>query len=60
MRGRRGHALGSLCESNTLMESDSGQGAKQLGLREQRYTIRYPFAADAEMLELQSGTRGVA
>src|SRR5258707_8746675 len=47
----------SLGESNTFMESDSGKGAKQPGLREQRYTIRYPFAADAEMLELQSGTR---
>jgi hypothetical protein len=57
VRGRRGHALGSLCESNTLMESDNSKGAKQPGLREQRYTIRYPFAADAEMLELQSGNR---
>lgn len=46
-----------LKRSNTLMESDSGKDAKQPGLREQRYTIRYPFAADAEMLELQSGTR---
>src|SRR5260370_41673274 len=39
------------------MESDSGEDAKQPGLREQRYAIRYPFAADAEMLELQSGIR---
>jgi c-di-GMP-binding flagellar brake protein YcgR len=39
------------------MESDSGKNAKRSGLREQRYTIRYPFAADAEMLELESGTR---
>lgn len=39
------------------MESDSGKDAKRPGLREQRYTIRYPFAADAEMLELESGTR---
>lgn len=46
-----------LKRSNTLMGSDSGKDAKQPGLREQRYTIRYPFAADAEMLELQSGTR---
>src|SRR5260221_11544440 len=35
---------GSLGESNTFMESDSGEGAKQPGLREQRYTARYPFA----------------
>ena len=40
-----------LKSSNTLMESDSGKDAKH------RYTMRYPFAADAEMLELQSGTR---
>jgi hypothetical protein len=39
------------------MESDSGKDAKRPGLRQQRYTIRYPFAADAEMLELKSGTR---
>ena len=39
------------------MESDNGKDVKQPGLREQRYTIRHPVAADAEMLELQSGTR---
>lgn len=44
-------------ESYTFMESNSGKGAQRPGLREQRYTIRYPFAADAEMLELKSGTR---
>jgi hypothetical protein len=45
------------CESHKFMESDSGKDAKRHGLREQRYTIRYPFPADAEMLELESGTR---
>jgi c-di-GMP-binding flagellar brake protein YcgR len=45
------------CESHTFMESDSGKDAKRPGLHQQRYTIRYPFAADAEMLELESGTR---
>lgn len=39
------------------MESDSGKPAKESGLRERRYAIRYPFAADAEMLELESGSR---
>jgi hypothetical protein len=39
------------------MESDSGKPAKGPGLCERRYVIRYPFAADAEMLELESGTR---
>jgi len=39
------------------MESDSGKPAKESGLRERRYATRYPFAADAEMLELESGTR---
>jgi PilZ domain len=39
------------------MESDSGKPAKESGLRERRYAIRHPFAADAEMLELKSGSR---
>jgi c-di-GMP-binding flagellar brake protein YcgR len=39
------------------MESDGGKRAKESGVRNRRYSIRYPFAADAEMLELQSGSR---
>jgi c-di-GMP-binding flagellar brake protein YcgR len=39
------------------MESDSGKGVKESGLRDRRYSIRYPFATDADMLELESGTR---
>jgi hypothetical protein len=39
------------------MESDSGRRAKESGERDRRYSIRYPFAADAEMLELESGSR---
>ena len=39
------------------MESDSGKPAKESGLRERCYAIRCPFAADAETLELESGTR---
>ena len=41
----------------THMESDSGKRAKESGVRDRRYSIRYPFAADAEMLELESGSR---
>jgi len=39
------------------VESDSGKRTKESGVRNRRYSIRYPFAADAEMLELQSGSR---
>jgi hypothetical protein len=39
------------------MESDRGKPVKESGLRERRYAIRQPFAADAEMLELESGSR---
>ena len=39
------------------MESDGGKRPKESGVRNRRYSIRYPFAADAEMLELQSGSR---
>jgi hypothetical protein len=42
---------------DTRMESDSGNRAKEPGVRDRRYSIRYPFAAEAEMLELESGTR---
>ncbi len=39
------------------MESERGKRAKESGVRDRRYSIRYPFAAEAEMLELESGTR---
>jgi len=42
---------------DTYMESDSGKGAKESGVRDRRYSIRYPFAANVEMLELESGAR---
>src|SRR2546430_12562010 len=47
----RGFAM----RSDTRMESDSGKGAKESGVRDRRYSIRHPFAADVEMLELESG-----
>ena len=39
------------------MEADSGKRAKEFGVRNRRYSIRHPFAAEAEMLELESGSR---
>src|SRR3979409_2580622 len=43
--------------SDTCVESESAKRAKESGVRDRRYSIRYPFAADAEMLELKSGSR---
>ncbi len=37
------------------MESDSGKRAKESGVRYRRYSIRHTFAAEGEMLELESG-----
>src|SRR5712675_2955145 len=51
------HVLEFAMRSETYMESDSGKRAKESGVRDRRYSIRYPFAADAEMLELESGSR---
>ena len=42
---------------DSCMESERGKRAKEPGVRDRRYSIRYPFAAEAEMLELESGTR---
>ena len=39
------------------MEYDSGKRAKESSVHDRRYSIRYPFAADGEMLELKSGSR---
>ncbi|SRR5216683_2063238 len=43
--------------SDTCMESDSGKRAKEFGVRDRRFSIRHPFAAEVEMLELKSGSR---
>src|SRR6267143_188061 len=51
------HVLEFAMRSDSGVESDSGKRAKESGVRDRRYSIRYPFAADAEMLELESGTR---
>src|SRR5229473_7170812 len=48
---------GFAMRSDSCMESDSGKRAKESGVRDRRYSIRYPFAADVEMLELKSGRR---
>jgi hypothetical protein len=39
------------------VESNSGKRAKESDVRNRRYSIRHPFAAEAEMLELESGSR---
>ena len=40
------------------MNDRSSDGATQkVSLRDRRYAIRYPFAADAEVLDLESGAR---
>jgi hypothetical protein len=40
------------------MNDRSSDGASQkVSLRDRRYAIRYPFAADAEVLDLESGAR---
>jgi PilZ domain len=39
------------------MDSNSGNPSAKSGLRDRRYAIRYPFAADAEILDLKSGAR---
>ena len=36
------------------LEKDSSQ---RTGLRDRRYAIRYPFAADAEFIDLESGAQ---
>ena len=43
--------------SGTRMESDSGKRAKESGVRYRRYSIRHTFAAEGQMLELESGSR---
>lgn len=39
------------------METDSVKSPDKSGLRERRFAIRYPFAAEAEILCLKSGMR---
>ena len=41
-----------------VMNDRTTDGASQkVSLRDRRYAIRYPFAADAEVLDLESGAR---
>lgn len=47
--------------SNVISMDDrtsKGSGGT-LNVRDRRYAIRYPFAADAEFLDLETGTRSV-
>jgi hypothetical protein len=38
-------------------ERTSSGDERNISIRDRRYCIRYPFAADAEMLDLESGNR---
>jgi hypothetical protein len=38
-------------------ERTSKGGSRELTVRDRRYSIRYPFAADVELLDLESGAR---
>jgi len=38
-------------------ERTSKGGSRELTIRDRRYSIRYPFAADVELLDLESGAR---
>jgi len=39
----------------SMPERASSSSARLPGVRDRRYTIRYPFAADAELIDLESG-----
>jgi hypothetical protein len=39
------------------MTAPSGSDARPRGIRDRRYSIRYPFAADAELIDMESGTQ---
>jgi PilZ domain-containing protein len=43
--------------SDNRMESETVRRAKESGVRDRRYSIRHPLAADAEVLELKTGSR---
>ena len=38
-------------------ERTSKGGSRELSVRDRRYSIRYPFAADVELLDLETGIR---
>jgi hypothetical protein len=40
-----------------MPERTSSSSARLPGVRDRRFTIRYPFAADAELVDLESGKR---
>jgi hypothetical protein len=52
-------AATSLLMSNLISMDDQSSKSRlrDSALRNRRYAIRYPFAADAELLELASGTK---
>jgi c-di-GMP-binding flagellar brake protein YcgR len=40
-----------------MNDRTSDDAARKVSLRDRRYAIRFPFAADAEVLDLESGVR---
>lgn len=41
----------------SMDERTSKGGSRELSVRDRRYSIRYPFAADVELLDMESGAR---
>jgi len=41
----------------SMTERSSDGASQKTSLRDRRYAIRYPFAADAQVLDLEAGTR---
>jgi PilZ domain len=41
----------------TMNDRTADDASRKASLRDRRYAIRYPFAADAEVLDLESGSR---
>jgi len=41
----------------TMTGRSSGPHPRVTGVRDRRYTIRYPFAADAELIDMENGVQ---
>jgi c-di-GMP-binding flagellar brake protein YcgR len=49
--------LGTVSNVISMDDRTSKSSGGTLSIRDRRYAIRYPFAADAELLDLESGAR---
>ena len=59
---RQAAAVGTAAQTTvsnviSMDERTSKGGSREISVRDRRYSIRYPFAADAELLDLESGSR---